>query len=41
MKQPSDELDPHVLSLALYDVSHVARVNQTTVPLWIVPIVRE
>jgi hypothetical protein len=36
----SDELDPHVLSLALYDVSHVARVNQTTAPLWIVPIGR-
>jgi hypothetical protein len=36
----SDELDPHVLSLALYDVSHVTRVNQTTVPLWILPIVR-
>jgi hypothetical protein len=34
----SDELDPHVLSLALYDISLIGRINQTTVPLWIVPI---
>lgn len=34
----ADELDPRVLSLALYDVRHVAHVNQTSVPLWIVPL---
>lgn len=34
----SEELDPRLLSLALYDASRVRQVNQTSVPLWIVPV---